>query len=162
VKKVLYNPTKKEYIKYRKENRRCLLVQEIQAVFANLEQEIKDLTKDCVRHFPLFPIGKKCRQGDIYIHRVEDNHPHGGIQESHQLAFGSSRGSRHIADESFIVYKGTTLPGKVAPGTFLGPCITTETGGMIKHPEHGWCEIPAGTYQVTHQTDLKTRQRALD
>jgi len=130
--------------------------------FAKFEQEVAQTISHRERRFKSIPVGKCVRQGDIYIVRVKDNHPHGGIRESHQLAFGTSKGSRHIADRNFVVYEGTTLPKGVAAGTFLGPCIQTDCEATIEHPEHAWAIIPAGTYQILHQTDLQTRQRALD
>lgn len=131
-------------------------------IFSNLETEIAKMTDSRTRRISEARLGCPIRQGDIYIHPVASNHPRGGILESHQLAVGTSKGSRHMADENFTVYRGTTLPDYVAPGTFLGPLIVTDRISTITHPEHPWVELPAGTYQITHQTDLRTRQRAKD
>lgn len=130
--------------------------------FAEFEAEVAKAVSQRARRFPKIPMGKVVRQGDIYIVRVPDDHPHGGIRESHQLAFGTSKGSRHMADRNFVCYEGTALPKGAMAGTFLGPCIQTDCEATIEHPEHAWAIIPAGTYQILHQTDLQTRQRALD
>lgn len=130
--------------------------------FAKYSEEVAASAVHRTREIAEFPIGKHIRQGDVYIVRVKDDHPHGGIRESHQLAFGNSKGSRHMADSNFICYEGTQLPPKVTEGTFLGPCIQTDVRATITHPEHCHFVIPAGTYQICHQTDLQTRLRAQD
>lgn len=108
-------------------------------------------------------IGEVVRQGDIYIHKVETSHNHGEEIKNHQLAMGVTLGSRHIADENFIVFKGTELPKWVAAGHFLGPCIVTDKEtAMVSHPEHANVALGAGTYQVTHQMDIRTMQRVRD
>ena len=134
----------------------------VMEVFTEVKNEIEQVTDHRTRTIETMEIGQCVRQGDIYITKVKDDHKHGGIVEDHQLAMGTSKGSRHVADRNFIVFKGNTLPEGVMEGTFLGPCIQTDVRAEIQHPEHSWVSLPAGTYQVTHQTDLKTRQRALD
>lgn len=108
-------------------------------------------------------IGQFARQGDIYIHRVAENHAHGKKITNHQLAIGITLGSRHIADENFTIYQGTTLPKWVDAGHFLGPCITTEVEtALISHPEHANVALGKGTFMVTHQRDARTLTRARD
>lgn len=131
-------------------------------VFAEVKEEVARVTDTRVREVESMKIGDVVRQGDIYITRVAKNHKHGGLTENRQLAMGNSKGSRHMADENFTIFKGTTLPAGFMDGTFLGPFIETEVRANIMHPEHSWVSLPAGCYQITHQTDLKTRQRVLD
>ena len=108
-------------------------------------------------------IGKVVRQGDIYIHCVKSSHKHGKETKNHQLAMGITLGSRHIADENFTIFKGTNLPEWVDAGHFLGPCIVTKSDtALITHPEHANVALGKGTYQVTHQMDARTMQRARD
>lgn len=107
-------------------------------------------------------VGQYGRQGDILIHRVPDNHAHGELAKTNQLAIGITQGSRHMACGKMRVYEGTALPPTCALGTFLGPCIVAEEEFWIEHPEHAWHYYPAGVYQVTHQTDVRTRERMRD
>lgn len=135
---------------------------QVMEMFTEVKSEIAQVTDARVRHIEEMKIGQIVRQGDIYITMVDESHAHGGICESHQLAMGTSKGSRHMADQNFMVHKGTKLPEGFLEGTFIGPFIKSEVRAQITHPEHSWVSLPAGCYQVTHQTDLKTRQRALD
>lgn len=108
-------------------------------------------------------IGQVVRQGDIYIHKVPSNHPHGAELKNHQLAIGNSQGSRHIADKSFKVFEAKKAPHYCEPTVFLGPCIKTDDpNAMITHPEHGNIATGAGTFQITHQMDIRTLQRVRD
>ncbi len=118
---------------------------------------------DGLRDCRAMQIGQVVRQGDIYIHKVDAAHPRGKETKNHQLAMGITLGSRHIADDNFTVHEGTTLPSWVERGHFLGPCITTtKDTAMISHPEHANVALGPGCYQVTHQMDIRTMQRARD
>ena len=109
-----------------------------------------------------FAIGKHVRQGDIYIVRVADDHAHGGPIENRQLAQGTSKGSRHIAEPPATVYEGTTQPAKAMGTVFLGPCVQSDAEFRISHPEHSDVIVPAGTYQIVHQMDARTQKRVQD
>lgn len=110
------------------------------------------------------------RQGDIYLHVVPEDHPRGEELDNHQLAPGSSRGSRHVADERCEVYAGKELPkcfkrdralfGRVA----LGPLLVLNGDADITHPEHGDIQMRAGRVclQVTYQVDERTKERVRD
>jgi hypothetical protein len=106
-------------------------------------------------------IGQFVRQGDIYIHRVHDDHPCGDVTENRQLAFGTTRGSRHILEGDAEVYLGMTAP-EWAKRALLGPMFKLFRRGTVTHPEHAHISLPAGTYQVTHQMDARTLQRVRD
>lgn len=95
------------------------------------------------------------RQGDLYIHRVADGHSHGQAFGSRQLVRGVTTGSRHEVAGKVSVFEGTTAPPK-APQALLGPLIVAEERFQITHPEHAVFDLPAGTYQVTHQRDAWT------
>ena len=127
-------------------------------------QELASKVKvDGLRDCRSMMIGQVVRQGDIYIHRVKNTHSHGELTNNHQLAMGITLGSRHIADENFKVYKGTTLPEWVNPGHFLGPCIVTDSDtALITHPEHSNVALSKGTYQIQHQLDIRTMKRVQD
>ena len=84
---------------------------------ADIVQHIEKVQKDAdttrvakPRYFPIMKVGEIVRQGDIYIHRVDDKHEHGAELESRQLAQGFSQGSRHVAEPPSKVFEGTTKP----------------------------------------------------
>lgn len=118
-----------------------------------------------VRDARSLQVGEVVRQGDVYLHRVDDDHPHGPEATSRQLAIGTSQGSRHIAETGAAqVFQGTALPQWCEEGTFVGPCLVIPEGSTetVTHPEHAHVLLGPGTYQVTHQTDAATRQRVQD
>lgn len=107
------------------------------------------------------PAGKVARQGDIYVHRVDDNHEHGTKMNTNQLVRGVTMGSRHIASKGVRCFEGTKAP-EWAPRAILGPCIESPKRFRIEHPEHAWLDLPAGRYQVTLQMDARTLQAVRD
>lgn len=137
---------------------------------ATLAQTIAQITEEaCTKKVAAervisdFPIGKVARQGDIYICRVDAAHPHGGPLENRQLAQGTSKGSRHIAEGvGTTVYEGTTAPPQAVATPFLGPCVQSDVEFRISHPEHADVIVPAGTYQITHQMHARTLRRVQD
>lgn len=106
-------------------------------------------------------IGKVVRQGDIYIHCVGFEHKSGDLLKSNQLAQGTSKGSRHVAESPAQCYNGTTLPS-YCNNAFLGPLIKSGQRFIISHPEHAHISLPAGCYQITHQMDARTLERVRD
>ena len=107
------------------------------------------------------PIGRGVRQGDIYIWRVEDDHPRGSLLASNQLAVGESTGSRHMA-EGAECYEGVKVPEWVDNSIPLGPVVVAKTTWKNTHIEHADYELPEGTYQVCHQLDVRTMRRVQD
>lgn len=131
--------------------------------YKTYQEGVNKVTVEGLRICRNMKIGQVVRQGDIYIHRVDDNHPHGKKTNNHQLAIGINLGSRHIADESFDVYEGTQLPEYVNSKHFLGQLIKgKKDSSMITHPEHGNICVGKGTFQITHQMDIRTMQRVRD
>ena len=114
-----------------------------------------------IRNIEEFPIGKIVRQGDIYIHRVEDSHPRGKSTSNRQLAMGETQGSRHVLDGEAEIFEGSTAP-TWAPRALLGPLFKLFKRATVTHPEHAHVGLPAGTYQVTHQMDARTLERVRD
>lgn len=129
-----------------------------------IERSAKENMVAKVRHIETMEVGKAVRQGDIYIHRVADDHQKGGRVTSRQLALGDSMGSRHVAEEPSQIFEGYQAPPwyneRFAP--LLGPCVVSPKRFVITHPEHAHVDLPAGTYQITHQMDARTRMRTLD
>ena len=115
-----------------------------------------------IRRIEKIEPGQVVRQGDIYIHRVAATHRHGKASKSRQLAMGETMGSRHIAEAPCKVFTGTTLPEGCNDRTFLGPMVKSDERFTITHPEHAHVDLPAGTYQITHQMDARSLQRVQD
>lgn len=142
-------------------------MQSVVDIVQHIEKVQKDADTTRVakpRYFPIMKVGEIVRQGDIYIHRVDDKHEHGAELDSRQLAQGFSQGSRHVAEPPSKVYEGTTRPGSsTANGTvFLGPLVKSDVEFTISHPQHANVTLGAGTYQITHQMDVKTLMRVRD
>lgn len=129
---------------------------------AEIERLAKATAKPEVRFIVRINVGCVVRQGDIYIHAVTLTHVHGSRVQNRQLALGNTIGSRHIAEAPAEVYAGTTLPDWCDQRTFLGPLVKSETRFVVTHHEHAHVSLPAGTYQVTHQMDVRTMQRVQD
>ncbi len=112
----------------------------------------------------VWPVGKVTRQGDIYIHRVEDNHPIGDMLDIRQIADGTSLGARHILIGDVKVYQGIKLPSYVNNRWPLGYCFDVgQEGATVTHPEHAHIDICVrGRYVVTHQMDMMTMKRVSD
>lgn len=127
-----------------------------------IERLAKENARQEVREVKVIAIGGVVRQGDIYLHRVADKHPRGKARKSRQLALGNTMGSRHVAAAPAKVFEGTAKPDWCEARTFLGPCIVSDKPFTVTHPEHAHVELPAGTYQVTHQMDARTMERVRD
>lgn len=108
-------------------------------------------------------------QGDVYLHRVPDDHPRGKKLGTRQVAVGTSVGSRHVAEGKGVsVFAGQRLPSWVTepawcqPGAILGPVIVATEPFVLTHPEHAHHQCPAGVWQTTYQADFATQQRVAD
>lgn len=132
----------------------------MQTITEVLEQIERAPANAEVRLIESIEVGQVVRQGDIYIHRVDDAHPRGKVTQNRQLAIGTTQGSRHVA-ESGSVFAGTTAPSW-APAALLGPCVESTERIQISHPEHAHIDLPRGTYQITHQMDARTLERVAD
>jgi hypothetical protein len=129
------------------------MYEKIQSIAAN--------NNDAPRRIEAMQIGQVVRQGDVYIHRVSADHPKGDKLKSRQLAVGSTKGARHVAEPPAAVYQGI-MPPPDCDSTLLGPRIDSERRFTISHPEHPDFSLPAGAYQVTHQMDARTMKRTQD
>ena len=109
-------------------------------------------------------VGQAIRQGDIYLTRINDGHPVGKRRKDHQLAPGTSQGSRHIVEGAGVkVFEpGPLRSSLVAPDALLGPIIVAEQAFAVTHPEHAHFDLPPGTYQCTFQKDARTLERVQD
>lgn len=133
----------------------------IQDTLTKINTEARAKAVHETRKIQIMPIGKVARQGDIYVHRVADDHAHGTKMETNQLVRGVTMGSRHVASKGVTCFEGTKAP-EWAPRAILGPCIESPKRFKIEHPEHAWLDLPAGRYQVTLQMDARTLQAVRD
>lgn len=115
---------------------------------------------------PELKTGECYRQGDLYVFKVDDNHPVGKELDRRQLADGQSIGQRHVLLGEFKVYEGIKAPkgindlharaGLGYAFDVLGECTNA-------HPEHSHFQFQQrGRYQVMHQMDLQTLRRVAD
>lgn len=122
-----------------------------------------------VRSLDGLAVGAVAHQGDVYLHRVPDDWPRGPELGTRQVAVGSTVGARHVAEGPDVrVCAGVRLPACFAPDAdvriYLGPVIAAGAGGVtLTHPEHAHhAATGPGTWQVTYQGDLATRERVAD
>lgn len=120
-----------------------------------------------VKTVPLMKVGEVIRQGDIYIHKVADNHPVGEQLDRRQLADGHSIGQRHMLLGEFKIYEGVELPSWVDKSTNqrLGYAFDVTGECRNSHPEHDhylFLEDRKGRYQVTYQLDMQTLRKVSD
>lgn len=127
-----------------------------------IEREAKEKAVQEVRRIEEMAVGQVVRQGDIYIHRVPDDYSHGPAAQTRQLAQGETMGSRHVAEEPAEVFQGRQSPIWCDNDTLVGPFIAAKKRFKVVHPEHAHVDLPAGTYQVTHQMDARTKKRVID
>jgi hypothetical protein len=133
------------------------------AAWTKLVDDANEKAVSSTRNVHAIKIGQLIHQGDVYVHRVADDHPRGKVVGSHKLAIGEGEGSNHFAEGASVVcHEGTTVPEWLARGTFLGPVVVATDRWMVTHPKHACYSMPAGTYQVAHQMDARTLQRQRD
>ena len=105
-------------------------------------------------------INKYIRQGDIYIRRIEKITGTKKIN-NRQLATGSTKGSRHMVDDSVELFDGFIFL-KNSPKFIFGPQIKAKKCFLITHPEHADFILPAGNYQVSYQGDWIRQEKVRD
>jgi hypothetical protein len=137
-------------------------MQKIEAVTSH----VPDTTTRIARRME---IGTMIHQGDIYVCRVADDHPHGEPWGSRQVAVGQQIGARHVATgDSIEVFAGVDAKAQLPLFTdeqrreCRGPVVVAKEQWTLTHPEHAHHVLPAGTYQVTYQWDETTMQRVVD
>lgn len=91
-------------------------------------------------------------QGDINIWKVESLEDLGEVEPTepvHQLAPGTSRGSRHCLDPQSVA--NAKFYRRAGANQLQGPIWVNETQTLVTHPEHGDQLLDPGTYFVTYQ-----------
>jgi hypothetical protein len=136
---------------------------------SDLQEKLKEIGNAAeldVRICRRAEIGTVLQQGDVYLHRVPDDHPHGKELGSRQVAVGEGIGSKHMAIGNRVsVFAGVELPSGVSTdfkSEMLGPLVISPKPWQLVHPVHPAHEVCEGAWQVTYQIDLKTRTRVLD
>ena len=143
---------------------------DLQRTYQTLETHVPDTV---VRVLRRAEVGTVAQQGDVYLHRVADDHPKGAARKpadplKRQLALGSTVGARHVAEGAEVeVYEGKALPpwvkcDAVMAAAILGPVVVSVTGFRVTHPEHPHHDLPAGTWQVTYPYDHREKRRVAD
>ena len=111
-------------------------------------------------------IGECFRQGDLYVFRVANEHPVGEEIKRNQIADGVSVGARHILNGKFKVYHGVKKPNclnEIHARISIGYVFDVKETTVLGHPEHdNYVFKFPGRFQVVHQLDLRTLQRASD
>ena len=102
------------------------------------------------------PIGKRIRQGDVYIQRIDSLPENLLPAKSLQLVKGTTKGSRHILLNNpslKMFYSPTAIATQ-------GPYFSTEESVEVTHPEHANFILPAGLYSATYQRDFMREELA--
>ena len=94
------------------------------------------------------PPGKHLRQGDVYIIALAREPTHGKVTTDRQLAEGTTKGSRHIAEGELTLYEPS------GGDRLAGPVIHARERWNLAHPEHADFSIPSGWYQCRFQRDF--------
>ncbi len=136
-----------------------------EAAIQRIKQSARSMPE--VRVISGMKIGEVVRQGDIYIERVAKIKGKGKSVKSRQLAPGTSKGSRHIVDESPGVTLWESKPTLGNKAAFqVGAAIEAKAGFSITHPEHAWIKFVVGKgtkfFQVYFQADFARKERARD
>lgn len=135
--------------------------QSVLEVSERIHREAVEKNVPEVRRIDKMEVGQVVRQGDIYIHCVDASHERGRRVFTRQLVHGVTNGSRHIALEPSYIFNGTKLP-EWAPTALIGPVVESKERVLITHPEHAHYDLPAGTYQITYQRDIRTGDAVKD
>ena len=122
------------------------------------EADSRSETSADTRNISKMSIGEWFRQGDVYVEksRKADLTEYTKATTDLQVAFGTTKGSRHILRDN------PTLKVflKETPGPLDGPMFTSTQPIVLEHPEHANFAFPAGTYVVELQQDFAKEEIA--
>lgn len=120
-------------------------------VMNEVSQVAESIRSDARHAIPVADRGDYCRQGDIYLTRIDKADMPDEVKpianSSLQLAPGETQGSRHCLKS----LRGVTLYAVPNAGPLDGPIIEAQRRFTVTHPEHGDRSFPAGVYAVTYQ-----------
>jgi len=104
------------------------------------------------------PVGKKVRQGDIYLERISELPKSlGELQRHGRLVDGNTQGASHVVSPLPVGFKLFAPVSDSNP--LVGPVISSSERFTVTHQEHGHFSLPAGCYQVRYQRDY-SQERA--
>lgn len=115
-----------------------------------------EANSDSLRMVRTIEVGQWVRQGDVYLRAIQapalDTYE--PIAER-QLAPGTTKGSRHIAEGNVTIYR---YDAPASP--LLGPVVCAHERFTVTHPEHAHVSLPSGWYQVLFQRDFAQEELA--
>ncbi len=109
--------------------------------------------------------GEVAHQGDVYVVMVDKKEDLYGVHKSlnkcgkgertaeRQLAPGTTKGSRHIAEGPMSIF----APAKDA-SALEGPYIEATGEWTLTHPEHADHQMPAGNFCIVYQRDFAAEE----
>lgn len=126
-----------------------------------------------LRYVRELAVGQWIRQGDVMLLRIAKRPDcYATKTTNHQLAPGTSKGSRHIVDGPVTLHTApeadarsaiAKLPGTTTSRLLLpGPCVDASERFTLTHPEHAHHSLPAGVYVTIYQLDSRSMRRVED
>lgn len=123
----------------------------------------KEIKKDAetnspedVRIIDKIEIDQYIRQGDLYLVAIKK--PKGEFLSvttkeitDHQLAPGTTKGSRHILGTDFV---GKVVDNPNKQSELDGPIVHALKPFTLTHPKHAHFKMPTGSYRVVYQRDF--------
>jgi len=95
--------------------------------------------------------GQHYRQGDLYV-QLLGSQPEGlSLADTHQLAPGTTQGSRHTAEGAQVYTGSDSHP-------LLGPVVVASERWALRHPEHADVSLPSGCYRIGYQRDAAAEE----
>lgn len=129
----------------------------VQELIEKIESEAK-LSPRELRFVRTLPKDRHVRQGDIFLWRIKEVPKGCTPRAEHQLALGTTQGSRHVIGPKAKLYD---LPVSKRH-SLLGPVIVLNEREEGTHPEHAHFSIPSCIVQVGYQLDPRTRAAVRD
>ena len=93
-------------------------------------------------------------QGDVHMQMIHPLAVVGDKLPGGQVVDGQTKGSRHILEGDFQLYKRDSWD------PLVGPIAILKERSILTHPEHRNVSFPPGTYAVTYQVDFEAQERA--
>ena len=116
------------------------------ATLKRIQEDKEAIISDREQMFPEAAVdGDYFRQGDLYIWKRDKMPKDLSESKERQLAPGSTKGARHIAEGDVAIF--TTKGGDA----LQGPWLKVESKCTVTHPEHGNVVLPNGNYEITYQ-----------
>lgn len=136
--------------------------QVVEAVFTDVSKSA--INTDVRMNLGMVP-GEVAHQGDVYVVMVDNKEDLYGIHKNltkcdcgektanRQLAPGTTKGSRHIAEGPMTIF----APPQEA-SALEGPYIEASSEWTLTHPEHADHKMPAGKFCIVYQRDFAAEE----